>query len=176
MPRWSDDPTHILGVLANYLRLDDPALAPDRQFSRAEAEAEAQVARLVAEARARGRLRGAMVRAALRRTRLFAGLRELPKYHIVVALAEVRRQLTRWARSSRQRADRRGRRHLLPGFRRSARQALDGADMQETVARRQGAYDLELGRRHIPRVLLSDGTEPEALPLPCQPGRPPMVH
>src|SRR5262249_4469038 len=29
MPRWSDDPTHIIGVLANYLRLDNPDLAPD---------------------------------------------------------------------------------------------------------------------------------------------------
>ena len=44
MPRWSDDPTHILGVLANYLRMDDPALAPDRQFGKAAREAEAQVA------------------------------------------------------------------------------------------------------------------------------------
>ena len=43
MPRWSDDPAHILGVLANYLRLDDPGQAPDRQFSKAAREAEAQV-------------------------------------------------------------------------------------------------------------------------------------
>ena len=28
MPRWSDDPTHILGVLANYLRVDDPGARP----------------------------------------------------------------------------------------------------------------------------------------------------
>ena len=50
MPRWSDDPTHILGVLANYLRLDDPALAPDRQFDKAARDAEAQTERLVAAA------------------------------------------------------------------------------------------------------------------------------
>ena len=94
MPRWSDDPTHILGVLANYLRLEDSdAMAPDVQFSNAAEEAEAQVERLVAEARRRGRLRGCVVRAALRRARLFAGLRELPKYQLVVGLAEVRKQL-----------------------------------------------------------------------------------
>ena len=28
MPRWSDDPTHILGVLANYLRLADRGWPP----------------------------------------------------------------------------------------------------------------------------------------------------
>ena len=31
------------------------------------------------------------------------------------------------------------------------------------MAERREAYARELGRRHIPRVLLSDGTEPEAL-------------
>ena len=70
-----------------------PALAPDRQFGKAAREAEAQVGRLVAAARQRSRLRGALVRAALRRTRMFAGLRELPKYHLVEALGAVRQQL-----------------------------------------------------------------------------------
>ena len=163
MPRWRDDPTHILGVLANYLRLDDPALAPDRQFSRAEAEAEAQMARLIAEARSRGRLRGMMVRAALRRARLFAGLRELPKYQIVVALAEVRRQLAEVGKAlaAEGRIARADDVFFLDFAETGA--ALDGADMQELVARRQGAYYLELERRHIPRLLLSDGTEPETL-------------
>ncbi|WP_104139865.1 PEP/pyruvate-binding domain-containing protein [Arthrobacter sp. ZGTC131] len=163
MPRWRDDPTHILGVLANYLRLDDPALAPDRQFRRAEAEAEAQMARLVAEARSRGRLRGIIVRAALRRARLFAGLRELPKFQIVVALAEVRRQLAEVGSvlAAEGRIARADDVFFLDFAETGA--ALDGADMQETVARRQGAYYLELERRHIPRMLLSDGTEPETL-------------
>jgi pyruvate,water dikinase len=35
--------------------------------------------------------------------------------------------------------------------------------MQDLVAQRRGAYYLELERRHIPRMLLSDGTEPETL-------------
>ena len=37
VPRWSDDPTHILGVLANYLRSDDPSLAPDAVFAASSA-------------------------------------------------------------------------------------------------------------------------------------------
>ena len=163
MPRWRDDPAHILGVLANYLRLEDPERAPDRQFSKAAAEAEAQIERLVAEARSRGRLRAVAVRGALRRARLFAGLRELPKFQIVLALAEVRKQLaevgavlaeqTRLARAD----------DIFFLDFAEAHQALDGADMQDLVAQRQGAYYLELERRHIPRMLLSDGTEPETL-------------
>lgn len=163
MPRWRDDPTHILGVLANYLRLEDPERAPDRQFAEAAAEAEEQIERLVAEARSRGRLRAVAVRAALRRARLFAGLRELPKFQIVLALAEVRKQLAEvGAVLAEQKRIARAEDIFFLDFA-EANQALDGADMQDLVAQRQGAYYVELERRHIPRMLLSDGTEPETL-------------
>ena len=163
MPRWSDDPTHILGVLANYLRMDDPALAPDRQFGKAAREAEAQVARLVAAAGQRSRLRGALARAALRRTRMFAGLRELPKYHLVEALGAVRQQLAAVgaelaAAGAIDAAD-----DIFFLDLADAHRGLGGAALQGLVARRREAYAAELGRRHIPRVLLSDGTEPEAV-------------
>jgi pyruvate,water dikinase len=173
MPRWSDDPAHILGVLANYLRLEDPGLAPDVQFSKAAEAADTQVERLVAQARARSAVHAVLVRGALRRARLFAGLRELPKYQLVLGLAEVRRQLL----------------HVGSGLTeagvleqpddiffldfdeaRTAVQRLAGTGatgeaghVRELVAERREAYARELGRRHIPRVLLSDGTEPEAL-------------
>ena len=164
MPRWSDDPTHMLGVLANYLRLDDPALAPDRLFARRRAEAEAQVERLAAAAAARAGCAAALVRAALRRTRMFAGLRELPKYHIVEALAAVRAEIAAVGAE-------------LAGPGASTRRTTssswtwprraEGLDGDDAAARswRSAARPTrqELRRRHVPRVLLSDGTEPEAL-------------
>ncbi|WP_426989454.1 PEP/pyruvate-binding domain-containing protein [Pseudarthrobacter sp. Y6] len=168
MPRWSDDSTHILGVLANYLRLEGSALAPDAQFSNAAEEAEACVDRLVAEARSRGRLRGTVVRAALRRARLFAGLRELPKYQLVVGLAEVRKQLTLAgtalaASGAVAEAD-----DIffldLDEARAGFNSGTGTADLRDLVERRRADYALELERRHVPRVLLSDGTEPEAIP------------
>ncbi|WP_282329670.1 PEP/pyruvate-binding domain-containing protein [Pseudarthrobacter sp. AL07] len=166
MPRWSDDPTHILGVLANYLRLEDSALAPDVQFSNAAEEADACVDRLVAEARSRGRLRGIAVRAALRRARLFSGLRELPKYQLVVGLAEVRKQLALAgaalaAAGVVAEAD-----DIFFLDLDEARAGLDSGagDLRDLVAQRRADYAVELERRHIPRVLLSDGTEPEAIP------------
>ncbi|MET1086402.1 MAG: PEP/pyruvate-binding domain-containing protein [Arthrobacter sp.] len=172
MPRWSDDPTHILGVLANYLRLTDPTMAPDAQFSRAEAEAEAAVGRLVAEARGRGRVRARLVGAALRRTRLFAGLREMPKYQLVLGLAEVRKQLSLVgvALAADGRLESPDDVFFLEFD--EVRQALgdpnaDDANrprtVRELVVERRAAYAAETGRRHIPRVLLSDGTEPEVL-------------
>ena len=167
MPRWSDDPGHILGVLVNYLKLDDPALAPDRQFAKAAREADAQIERLVARAGEKGgpmgRLRARMVRGALKRTRMFAGLRELPKYHIVEALAFVRQQLSAVGAelAAASRITEAGDIFFLDLA--EAHRGLAGAALHGTVAERRESYDAELGRRRIPRVLLSDGTEPEAL-------------
>ncbi len=169
MPRWSDDPTHILGVLANYLRLTDPAMAPDVQFSRAQAEAEAAVQQLVAGARRRGRARAVLVGAAFRRARMFAGLREMPKYQLVLGLAEVRKQvaLVGAGLAADGRLDSPEDIFFLDFG--EARLALQGPEAQgsrnlrELVVDRRAAYASELGRRHIPRALLSDGTEPEVL-------------
>jgi pyruvate,water dikinase len=163
MPRWSDDPTHILGVLANYLRVDDPALAPDRQFEKAAREADAQVERLVAAAKQRSRLRGALVRAALRRTRMFAGLRELPKYHLVEALGAVRQQLAAVGAELAGAGVIDAADDIFFLDLGEARAGLGGAALHGIVQQRREAYVAELGRRHIPRVLLSDGTEPEAV-------------
>jgi len=41
-----------------------------------------------------------------------------------------------------------------------ARAALAGTDMRSVVRERRVSYEQELKRRHVPRVLLSDGTEP----------------
>jgi rifampicin phosphotransferase len=167
--RWGEDPTHVLGVLANYLAHDDPALAADLQFERATAAAEAMVAELVARARGRGRIRGALVRFALGRVRALAGVREAPKFYIVRLLARSREILKEVGGS-------------LVGMGRLAecedifmldlpevRAALAGADARPIVAARRVSFARELERRHSPRILLSDGTDAEALLVAGQP-------
>ncbi|WP_344584633.1 PEP/pyruvate-binding domain-containing protein [Nonomuraea roseoviolacea] len=184
LPRWSEDPAHILGVLANYLRMDDPGdLAPSVLFARGEAEARRAVEEIAARARRRGALRGAVTRFALRRTRLFGGLRELPKYYLVKILAGVRRSMlvvgerlvaaglldeagdvfflrfqeVREASAALE-AD------AAPRSEEPAdRTAPSALDLRERVAARRAAYEQEARRRHVPRVMLSDGTEPEAV-------------
>ncbi|MEV0593538.1 PEP/pyruvate-binding domain-containing protein [Nonomuraea cavernae] len=171
LPRWSDDPAHLLGVLANYLRMDDAGdLAPDALFARGAAEAKAATAAIVARARSRGRLRGTVTRFALRRTRAYAGLRELPKFYLVQVLAGLRRSLLAVGE------------HLAAtGVLGSAgdvffltveeaRAALAGGDLRALVTERRAAYERETRRRHVPRIMLSDGTEPEALSAPAAEG------
>src|SRR5689334_4926471 len=162
MPRWSDDPTQVLGSLANYLRITEPADHPDARFARGAAAAEAAVAQVVAKVRRRSRVRAWVTDLALRRTRQLAGMRETHKDYLVRVLAHARAQLAILG------AELAGRGLLAAADDvfflelREVAAALDGVDQRGLVADRRAEYDRELRRRHIPRVLLSDGTEPEA--------------
>ncbi|MFC4536588.1 PEP/pyruvate-binding domain-containing protein [Sphaerisporangium dianthi] len=160
MPRWADDPSHVLGVLANYLRLDDPAVAPDAQFARGAREAEAMIDTL---ARRAGGLRGRVVRFALGRTRDLAGYREMPKYYFIVALGEMRRHLVAVGGELAGRGLLEEPDDVFMLSIAEARAGLGGADQRALVRARRATYERELRRRHIPRVMLSDGTEPEAV-------------
>ncbi len=163
VPRWSDDPAHLLGVLAGYLRLDAGAVTPDRRFADGAEQAQAMVRTLVERARRRGRVRGAVVAFCLSRTRALVGLREMPKFLMITAIARARGILAGV-----------GAELAAVGLLEKpddvffldfdeVKAAGAGADLRSTVARRRAGYGRELGRRHVPRVVLSDGTEPEAV-------------
>ncbi len=162
LPRWSEDPTHILGVLANYLQLKNPDLAPDAQFKRGAQEAEAMRLELVQRAQRKGWLRGKIVSFSLNRLRELAGIREMPKYCFILILARARQLL--WpvgkelARAGRLEQAEDIFFVTLP----EARAALAGEDLRPLVRERRASYNHELSRRHVPRFLLSDGTEPTA--------------
>ncbi len=162
--RWREDPTHLLGALANYLRLSDPALAPDAIFARGKQEAEAMVAELTRRARRHGRLRGRLVAFFLSRMRALAGLREMPKFCIILLFAYVRMELQQVGvvLAAAGHLDQPG--DIFFITLREAHAACAGADMRVTVRERRASYDFESRRRHIPRVLLSDGTEPAPPP------------
>src|SRR5437660_4290610 len=78
--RWSEDPAHLLGAIANYLRLGDDATAPDVQFARGAHEAEAMIKTLAARLHGPRRV---ILRFLLGRVRLLSGLREQPKFQIM---------------------------------------------------------------------------------------------
>jgi phosphohistidine swiveling domain-containing protein len=162
LPRWREDPTYILGVLVNYLSLTHPELAADAQFARAAAAAEETQLRLAAAARRRSRMRGGLVALSLSRARALAGLRELPKYDLVLVLAHARRQLAAAGADIAAAGRLADPDDVFFLTLREAREAVRGADLRNLVSTRRQEYALELRRRRVPRVLLSDGTEPEA--------------
>jgi pyruvate,water dikinase len=162
MPRWFEEPDHILGMISNYLRVEDPEQAPDRQFARAAGRAEARISELVERAGSRSRLRGQLVSLCLRRTRQLAGLRELPKFCIVMVLAEMHRQLTEVGAELVRNGTLDAASDVFFLNFDELRVGLRGADLTGIVSRRRRLYDVELRRRRVPRLLLSDGTDVEA--------------
>ncbi|MFC7622795.1 PEP/pyruvate-binding domain-containing protein [Microlunatus sp. GCM10028923] len=157
VPRWAEQPAHLINVLTGYLRLADRELAPDAVFGRAAAEAETMIDTL---ARRAGPVRGDLVRFLLRRIRRLAGLRERPKFNLVVLLAGIRSQLRLVGEDL-------VRQHRLDEAEdvffvdlREAGTGLAGLDLRSLVRDRRAGYETEARRRHVPRLLLSDGTEP----------------
>jgi len=158
--RWSEDPTHILGALANYVRFSGGALDPDALFAKGERDAEAMVTSLVTRVHGPRRL---AVRFALGRVRELVGSREAPKFHLIRLLATPSRELLRPVGAELAQAGRIAAADdifflTLP----EARRAVAGEDLRDVVAARRGTFRREQARRHLPRVLLSDGTDAEA--------------
>jgi len=172
MPRWAEDPAHLFGVLSGYLRLDPSAPTPAQHFADGAREAEATVRRLVVDVRRRGRLRAATVGFCLRRARALVGMREMPKFLMIIAMRRARAELAaigvELAAAGRI-ADAQD--VFFLDFD-DTKRAASGEDMRATVQERRQRYDAELRRRHVPRMLLSDGTEPEATGIGSAPDKP----
>jgi rifampicin phosphotransferase len=175
MPRWNDDPTHLIGVIKNYLGLTDPTLAPAAQFAAGAASAEAMMAGLIQRAGGPRSARGRLVAFCLDRGRRLAGLRESPKFLLILQFALLRQQLQRVGESL-------TRRGLLDApddvffvDLAEARAGLSGTDLRPVVASNRESYRTELTRRHVPRILLTDGTEPETTLHPAGVGETDLV-
>jgi len=162
LARWSEDPTHILGVLANYLQLKNPELAPDVQFERGAQAAQAMVMELIQRARRKGWFYGKLVRFDLKRIRELTGLREVPKYFFILLFARCRELLWPVGEELAQAGRLEKAEDIFFVTLPEARAALTGEYLHALVRERRASYDHELSRRHVPRVLLSDGTEPTA--------------
>lgn len=161
LPRWSEDPTYLLGMLANYLALNDPDAAPDIQFQRSVQEAEAMVQTLIRRARRHGWLRSQLTGFCLHRIRVLSGLREVPKFDFVLLMAGARRQLLAIGEELAYSRRLEAAEDIFFITLKETHEALAGQDMRALVRERRTSYERELGRRHIPRIMLSDGTEPE---------------
>lgn len=101
-PRWSEDPTHVMEVVAGYLQITDAAHAegaqsgtPDAVFARSAAVAGAAVNELVAAVRQGrgGRLKAHLARFAAGRARGLMALRESPKFFVVRLFGILRAEL-----------------------------------------------------------------------------------
>ena len=169
VPRWAEDPTPVFAAIAGYLQVTDPEQAPDRRFTDAAQQATRTIDDLVRRASRTRPIRARCAGFLLRRSRALAGLRELPKFAWLYALAELRHQLLAAGADLTERGllDRPDDIMFLTF--REAFAAADGADLTNLVSERRADYERELRRRSVPVMILSDGTMPETLLPPPSP-------
>ncbi|MEX5271838.1 PEP/pyruvate-binding domain-containing protein [Kocuria sabuli] len=163
-PRWADDSTPVFAALAGYLQVSDPEQAPPARFARATVEAEAALAELIERAKRTRPLRARLAGSMLRRSRELAGLRELPKFLWLTPLAAVRRQLLTAGTGLTELGLLEQSEDIMFLSLDEALDAALGADLRPVVTGRRREHDREARRRQVPGLLLSDGTNPQALP------------
>ncbi|RBQ16295.1 pyruvate, water dikinase [Spongiactinospora rosea] len=168
VPRWEEDPAPLFATIANYLRLEDPELAPDRRFERAAANAERMIGTLARRARRARPVRGRVAAFCMRRARKLTGLRELGKFAWLPALRAARGGLLAIgadlaARGLLERGDD----VMFLELSEVAAAVHRGADQREPATARRAEYERELRRVVVPAALLSDGTDVETLAPPA---------
>ena len=159
-PRWREDPTPVMQALQSYLQIDS-GHAPDVLFARGEKAAGEAIEKLAAEARRQpgGRLKAKLLRGAARRVRLLMGARETPKFFAIRAMGIVRGALLAIGEEfvTAGVIDRPDDLFFLHAAELDALAQDDLRDWKALVAARRAAYERELRRRQVPRVLASDG-------------------
>ncbi len=164
-PRWLEDPTHVFEVLNGYLQIQPGEQAPDETFARGAASSQQaleQLATALSKTHA-GWVKAQQARFLGRRVRELMGSRESPKFFMVRLMAQVRWALLKVGEELVKTGDLLHPDDLLyldfselhdfatePG-------GQSGRDWRKRVAERREAYQRELLRRQVPRLLLSDG-------------------
>jgi pyruvate,water dikinase len=118
------------------------------------------VADLTQRATRKGRLRGMLVGFFLKRARAMVGLREMPKFCLILILAFMREALQSVGKEMAEAGCLESGEDIFFLTLQETHSAQMGEDMRGIVRERRTAYEYELQRRYVPRVLLSDGTEP----------------
>jgi pyruvate,water dikinase len=160
-PRWRENPVPVMQSLQSYLRIDDPARAPDAMFARGAAEAEAALESLVTALRQTpsGRFKARLAQAAAIRLRALAGLRESPKFLIIRLFGIVRDSLLECGQTLAEAGVLENADDLFFLHAGELEQLAQGAegDWRGVINGRRQQYAQEKRRRQIPRLLLNDG-------------------
>jgi pyruvate,water dikinase len=181
LPRWGEDPTHIMQVLQSYLQIKDLDKAPDAAFAHAAKSAEQAAAHLESAVRQMhgGFIKSRLLRWAISRYRALAGMREAPKFFAIRMLDIIRQGLLQSGQELvdaghlKQRDDLfflsiRELDELNEAMVKSKNRSTTEQNkpdlhtltqaIQVRIAERRAKYQREHLRKQIPRVLLSDGT------------------
>jgi pyruvate,water dikinase len=160
-PRWRDDPTPIIQTLLGYFQLEDPLLAPDVLFRHRVEQAEHLTKAYIARARTLrfGWLRARLLGGLIRRLRTLGGLREAPLFYIARLYDIYRSALLDHARHLVVQGELNQAEDIFFVSLEALKRFTQGeqTDLKSLVASNRAEYERELGRKQMPRVLLSTG-------------------
>ena len=160
--RWVENPTPVFEALTGYLKMDDPALAPNALFERGAAAAQQAIDQMALQLRSTrgGWFKALLLKFFARRVRRLMGIRESPKFFAVRLFNLIRQELLKCGAE------------LVAAGKLILSDDLmyltytemadfanqdDSTAWRELIASRRRAAELEKHRRQIPRLLLSDG-------------------
>jgi pyruvate,water dikinase len=163
-PRWREDPTHIMQVLQSYLNISDPFMAPDAVFERGSQFAGEAAEKLIAAVLKLpgGWFKARLVRFAVDRYRMLAGMREAPKFFAIRMMGMIRQGLLQSGQDFVDAGLLNYPDDLFFLYIRELDEISDqkrfAEDIADRITERRINREREMTRRQIPRVLLSDGT------------------
>ncbi len=159
--RWRDDPLHIFQMLKNYLQID-PKNSPEAVFMRGTEKAHLAQDQLIQgfmQTRG-GKVKSRIAKIMIKRVRELGGLRETPKFFVVRLFGLARTALLNACQNM-----------VATGLLTNVEDVFflhiselkalasgETRDWKALITERRTTYQRELLRKHIPRILLSDGT------------------
>jgi pyruvate,water dikinase len=160
-PRWADDPTYVFTTLGSYLQIEDGDKAPDAMFAGGAENARKAIEQLTSAIRRTryGWIKARLVRFFAGRARELMGLRESPKFFAVRMMWIIRSALMKSGADFVQTGelDRADDLCYLSLDEITAFAHREARDWRTLISSRREAYQAELLRRQLPRLLLSDG-------------------
>lgn len=156
--RWSEEPTPVFESILAFISAFRDGLHPSKNFQRLSSEADSAIETLASSYGVRGKA----VAALLRRARVLYSCRELAKFYNVFIISRSRAQLQKVGKELAQlkRIDSPDDVFFLSLE--ELRDLLRGSSVPE-VSQRRTVYLSESRRRYVPSLLLSDGSDVEAL-------------
>jgi rifampicin phosphotransferase len=161
VPRWREDPRYIIQTIISYLKIEDPARAPDRVFGQGVAEAE-ETARFCAAGLRRqrwGALKAGIFRTGYTHLRILGGYREMPKLYQVRLIDIYRRDFLEVGAglASQDQLAQADDIFFVPLADLKRFAAGEAVDLQAIAAEHRQLYQFECGRRQVPHALLNTG-------------------
>ncbi|MHB9146035.1 MAG: PEP/pyruvate-binding domain-containing protein [Symbiobacteriia bacterium] len=155
IPRWRDEPEHVLQLLSTYISLETGPSDPEHHFQQGAAAAEVAIDAITREVRRqKGRARAAFIALLLRRFRQSSGVREWHKFYLVHGFGIIRRVLSE-AGATLVKAGRLD--QVDDIFFLGLADLTSDRDLRALAKQNRVAYARDLKRRPVPLAMTSEG-------------------